>query len=193
MTTQEQQRAKAYDAKQPLDQCTYEFVPADGATGPSTQELNLDLEVAKLFGISDTKPEAVVRAVSKTWAFTGKISTAAGEPVATLENLTITATKVDDPHTGRPFIHIALDYFATSHGWRTGRGVSGEPYGMSNRIYFKNSGGGIVWATDLPVFVLGCGWHREHQTYFGIDRYNVGWFDVCQGVQHEVRGVIFRC
>ncbi|GGU79402.1 hypothetical protein GCM10010211_51780 [Streptomyces albospinus] len=87
------------------------------------------------------------------------------QDATTLYDATITALKLNDPATGAPLISVILDYLATSHGWRTGRGYAGEPYGMSNQLFFKNSVGGVVWVMDLSTFLLECGWDRWHVTH----------------------------
>jgi len=189
MTSQVQKKA-AY-TQQSLALCDYEIAPVDGAS-PHTQKLNLDSAVAKLFGLGQSKNLAPLDTAVKTWAFTGQLFTGDHQPVGTLDDLTITAMKLNDPQTGRPLIVVNLDYLATSHGWRTGRGV-GEPYGMANNLIFKNSAGGVVWVMYLSAFLLDCSWNRWHVTQSGGDRYNVAWFDVCEAVTHEVRGAVFPC
>ncbi|MFI0822661.1 hypothetical protein ACH4TX_44540 [Streptomyces sp. NPDC021098] len=193
MTLQEQQEAATTYAKyESLALCDYKTVLTEGASPtPLTREIDLDPTVARVFGLGRT--QELVRTAAKTWSFQGELYTANQEPVATLYNATITALKLNDPATGAPLISVVLDFLATSHGWRTGRGYAGEPYGMPNQLFFKNSVGGVVWVMDLRNFLLQCGWNRWHDTYGGGDRYNVAWFDVCEGVTHEVRGAVYRC
>ncbi|MFF0164159.1 hypothetical protein ACFYRY_42785 [Streptomyces sp. NPDC005263] len=191
MTSQAQRQS--YTKEQPLALCDYEIVPANGAS-PHIQELDLDSTVAKVFGLGQTQDLApTVNAAVKTWAFTGQLFTADHQPVGTLDNLTITAMKLNDPQTGRPLVVVNLDYLATSHGWRTGRGLNGEPYGMTNNVFFRNSAGGLVWSMYLSAFLLDCNMNRWHVTHGQADRYNVAWFDVAEAVAHEVGGTIFRC
>jgi len=192
MTSQAQQQAAAADTKQSFHPCEYEMVPTDGQNQPVAGEIDLEPRIAKLFGLGRTLDQSV-QAVTKTMTFQGKLATSDHQPVATLDDVNVTATKMNDPHTGVPFVHVTLDYFATSHGWRTGRGGT-EPWGLSNHLYFKNSAGGIVYSQALnTVFVLQCGWNRQHRFHYIVDRSFVGWFDVWGGVTHSVSGSVFRC
>ncbi|WP_432096598.1 hypothetical protein [Streptomyces sp. bgisy100] len=194
MSSQAQERPGRAVADLPFETGTLEMLPDKGISFPELQELELEPRISHMLGLGQDVTHTV-RALSKTMTFQGKLFTAAHAPIATLENVTVTATQASDPHTGVPFVHVTLDYFATSHGFRTGRGAPGEPLGAPQGLYFRNQAGGTVYSWGFPNddFRLECGWERRHCFHHFYDKTFVGWFDVWEGILHEVRGVFFRC
>lgn len=139
-------------SSQTIGKATVDFEPgvfeiiAQADARPVIRELELQPEIAQLLGFGPTRlHHHVAPAQSKTMSFQGRLFTAAQEPIATLDDVTVTATKMTDPHTGAHFVHVWLDYFCTSHGWRTGRGApTGEPLDAPQGLRFKNQAGGVI-------------------------------------------------
>jgi|GEM_PF-5471578 len=157
-------------------------------------DLEIGADSASLLGLP-VLTDAPLVAQSKTMSFQGKLfvgSTQSG----TLDEATVTVTRMANPQTGVPFLFITFGYFATSLGWRTGRGgSSGEPLGMPHGLYFNNQAGGTMYSWGFPYddFRLECGWNRQYR-YHVIREYNfVSWFDLWAGVQHRVHGAMYRC
>lgn len=170
------------------------IIPED-LSKPIIKEVEIKPEIAGLFGMPVLTH--TMQAESKTMSFQGKLFiNGRSEPIATLDDVKVTAIKFTNPQSGVPYIRVFLDYFVTSHGFRTGRGApTGEPLSAPQGLYFKNSAGGIIhsWGFPQDEFMLSCNWNREHRMHTFTDTNYVGWFDLWEGVTHEVRGVFFKC
>ena len=190
------------EAKSPFHLGSLEITDSEKLTRPVLQEIEINRDVARIFGLPLLHHTVSVQ--SKTMTFQGKLFTAAQEPIATLDEARVTVTRMTNPQTHVPFLVVSLDYFATSHGFRTGDGkliiqspslTSHEPYKTPQWLYFKNQAGGVMhtWWAGNNSFELQCGWNREHQLVGYTESYFVDWFDLWEGVTHEVRGAFYRC
>jgi hypothetical protein len=124
---------------------------------PDVKEFELDREVSRIFTFYGE-----VRAVTKTMGpFTGKLFHGSGEQIATLDDVTVTATRGTSPQ-GQSFIVMTLEYLVTSHGWRTGTGSSGEPWGLRQEVRCQNSAGGTMYVVGFDPFEMLCGDRRRY-------------------------------
>ena len=117
------------------------------------------------------------------------------EPIAILDDVKVTATKFSNPQ-GVFNVRVYLEYFVTSHGYRTGRGApTGEPLGAPQGLYFKNRNGGTIHSWGFPYndFILRCDWNRQYRMHTFTDTNFVNWFDVWEGVEHRVQGSFYKC
>lgn len=162
-----------------------ELAPKEIELGPNVIDfLNLPIAV-----------EGPATAATRSMTFQGKLF-AGGTHAATLDEATVTVTRMANPSTGVPFLLITFGYFATSLGWRTGKGsAAGEAGSMLHGLYFKNSAGGTMWSWGFPYddFRLSCGWNREWRYHVIRDYDYVSWFDLWAGVEHRVHGTMYRC
>ncbi|MEA2361862.1 MAG: hypothetical protein QOD71_1007 [Thermoleophilaceae bacterium] len=164
------------------------------AAHPGAADVQIQPDAAAILGLR-LATDAPFTAQSKTMSFQGKLFVGSTQ-AATLDEATVTVTRMANPSTGAPFLFITFSYLATSMQFRTGRGApTGEPLGMPHGLYFKNSAGGTMYSWGFPYddFRLECNWNHEHR-YHVIREYTfVDWFDLWAGVQHRVQGAMFHC
>jgi hypothetical protein len=126
-----------------------------------------------------------IPAVSKSMSFQGKLFiNGRVEPIAILDEVTVTVTKLAHPQTGAKFLLKSLSYLATSDGFRTAETTAEWPP-PNAFVHFKNASGGIMHVWPLSYFELKCGWNKEFRV-FGpqVEHTSVDWFDLWAGVQH---------
>lgn len=191
-TTSNEQLAKV-DVKDTFQPGVSEMTMPDTLIKPTLQEVEINIEVAKIFGIDTMKS---LTAASKTATFPRMVISGAPGQMASLEEAKVTATKMANPTTGVFFVVVNFEYFTTSLGWRTGRGApTGEPLGAPHGIYFRNQAGGIIHSWGFPNndYIVQCGWNRKFIQHRFIDNNYVSWFDLWQNTNYRVEGVFFRC
>ncbi|MFF3015389.1 hypothetical protein [Streptomyces sp. NPDC057939] len=120
------------------------------------------------------------------------VDTADGTPIATLTNITVAATKGVDPENGRPWVYLGIDYYLTSHGYRTSEGP-GLPGPLVVFLSFRNSADGIVWVRKVERTELRCGHNNHHVFYTDVDRHVVGWFDHWRKLTWDGWGTVDQC
>lgn len=192
------------EAKHAFHTGKLEFANEEQRLKPAVHEIKLHPEIAAVFGIKPLSNYDFI-AQTKTMAFSqGHLATDSGEPIGTLNDVTVTVTRMADPNTKIPFLFISLDYFATSEGFRTGDGkliilssssYTHESYKAPQYLYFKNGSGGVMYTAYLGnySFELECGWNKMHQLFTFAEHNFIDWFDLWEGFQHEVKGTFYRC
>ena len=134
---------------------------------------------------------------SKTAKFTKKLKNANnGGLMATLDDAAVTVTKMTESATGNPFLLITFNYYVTSHGFRSGLGLSaGEPP-LTHGLFFKNDEGGAMFQWGFPNndLVVKCDWNRKFRSYtFQVHDY-IDWFDIWnRRLSYRVDGGMYEC
>jgi hypothetical protein len=125
------------------------------------------------------------------------------ERIATLDDVRVTVTRMTGQQN-QSFLLYTLEYFITSHGWRTGDGrmyiprpgmVAHEPYNAPQQVHFQNSAGGTMntWFVGNNSFSLQCGDNRRYQLFHQAEYNFLGWFDDWNSFTHFVHGTFLRC
>ncbi|MFD9441202.1 hypothetical protein ACFWBR_25035 [Streptomyces sp. NPDC060006] len=121
------------------------------------------------------------------------VDTVDGTPHATLTNFTIAATKGVDPVTNKPWIYLGIDYYLTSHNYKTIEGMY-QPGPLVLRLNFRNSTGGIIYVHNLYGGVsVRCGQNNHHVVQAGPERHVLGWFDIWQKIDWDGFGTVQQC
>jgi len=166
-------------------------VPRAAEPRVKLKDFMLSAEASRVFTL-----EGNLSAASKTLGpFDGTIShDETGELIATLDDVSVTVTKMTGQQ-GQSFLMYSVEYFATSHGWRTGLDKYGPgPYGTPQEVLFQNGAGGTMhtWVTE-PPFLLACGDHRKYYRHMRAEHHVFGWFDDWAKYTQYIHGPFFRC
>jgi hypothetical protein len=166
----------------------------------AAKELKIPETVGKIFTYSGS-----MSAVTKTFGpFKGKIThNETGELIATLDDARVTATRMTGQQ-GQSFLMLTLEYFVTSHDWRTGDGRmiiyspshwGHEPVGASHEVFFHNAAGGTMYTWNLgnDNFRLECNDAHRYRVHHRAEHNFLGWFDDWAAYTHYVHGPFFRC
>ena len=163
-----------------------------GIERPNHVKTGIEPAVAGAFGLHTL--DQTLPAETKTMRFQGKLFVGGRpEPVAILDDVTVTATRMGNPQTGLPILWLSVSWLATSLGWRTTKDYVHEGGWPSSTLYFKNASGGIVLSWSLQALELDCGADHKFHLETKVESTYVGWFDVWGGIQHLVQGPLFRC
>lgn len=152
---------------------------------PIIQEVEITPEISIILGMPVLANHMRVNA--KSISFLGKLyNSNRPEPVATLEDARVTATKYQNPN-GRYEVRVYLEYFITSHGFHSD--------GLRQALIFKNRDGGVLYTRDFQYDMVWfkCGWNRVYRQHTFLDTTYVSWFDLWEGITHKVDGFSLPC
>jgi hypothetical protein len=117
-----------------------------------------------------------------------------GALAATLDQMTVTVTKMSNPSSGAPMLLINFSYLVTSDGRRTGQNP-GETVDLDQGLFFLNSSGGTMYSWGFPWdgVIIRCGWNGN-PSYHVIREYQwVDWFDLWASTRYSARGLTYPC
>ncbi len=164
------------------------------------KEFKIGRDASRIFTLGGT-----LSAVSKTLGpFRGEIRhDDSGDLIATLDDVRVTVTRMTGQQ-GQSFLMYTLEYFVTSHGWRTGDGrtiilgpghTGRDPYGAPQQVLFQNGAGGTMhtWFVGDSSFQLKCNDRRTYQLFHHAEHHALGWFDDWGRFTQYIHGPFFRC
>jgi hypothetical protein len=157
---------------------------------PQRAEVTIGPDINRLLGGTDEPAHGD----SKTLTFSTTLNATDGTPLAALNNVSTTVTRMTVPATGRPFLNFYLTYYATSLGWRTGSGL-GEDQRPLHGLYFKNAQHGVMYSWGFPAqdFEIECGWNNQFRLYHWTEQNFVSWFDEWEHIHYDVQGSFYPC
>lgn len=153
---------------------------------PIIKEVEITPEISSILGMPMFANHHM-RVNAKSMTFQGYLyNSNRPDPVATLKDVRVTATKYQNP-SGRYEVRVYLDYYMTSHGFHSD--------GLRQALIFKNRDGGVIHTRDFQhdMVWFKCGWNGVYRQHTFLDTNYVSWFDLWEGITHKVDGVSLPC
>jgi len=146
------------------------------------KQFKLNRDASGIFSFGST-----FSATSKTLGpFAGEIhEDATGQPIATFNDIRVSVTSLIE--NNKNILLLSLEYFITSHGWRS------DPGQVSQQVLYRNSGGGVMFSEAFTSFVLNCNDNRRYDWFQVGERDILGWIDDLEAFTYLVNGSFFKC